>query len=242
MDLLKLLYELMPLTNMNVADLLNVEDTYKTVLKNTKLTLKQLHPDAGGSAAEFDRLHKLYEVLLTYKKKNSDYEEKLKKAIRRLSSTDLTPDVFTGSKEISFEDILSQSIILPAQHKFNIQVDIAELVTHFNKLSYCQVKEVPSLSVDMVSIPIDIIAIEPAERNKTTTSNVTLQQWAQHNYSGRYETIIALSVKSGSILKINPRGFEQIIVRNIETAENFKLVFEEGTVVLSVLMQVAIEK
>lgn len=242
MNLLKILYQLLPLIEETAFDIMDSESAYKTIMKKTRLKLKALHPDAGGSADEFDRLHKLYEVLLAYKKKNSDYEEETKKTIERLMRNPTLGQLeATTGKDISFEEILSQSIILPAQRKCKIQVDIAELVAHFNRLMYCQVREMRSLLVDMVSIPIDVTAIEPAENGKTTTTNITLPQWAQYNYTGRYEISIALSVKANSILKIQPQGFEQVIVRNVEAAENFKITFEEGTVVLSIIVQIAIE-
>lgn len=235
--MLNFLNKLLQAINLSPTDVIGVEDIYKTLAKATRIKLKQLHPDMGGDSNEFNELHKLYEWLLSYKKTTSDYNTKLELSLKVMCNN----DNYSNFTELSFDDILSQSVIIPKQRNAKIQVNISELVLHFNRLSYCTVEEILSLLSDTTVINIDITAIEPTDNGETETDSLVIEKRVPYNYTGRYSTDIALELRPDSILKIKPEGFEQTVIKNITSTEGFKLVFEEGAVKLSIIVHVTVK-
>ena len=241
MNITKILCKLLILIGHTADELLNNDSAYKTVIKQIRLKLKQLHTDAGGDSEEFDSLHKIYETLLAYKKQTTNYEQEVKNSLTLLSKNpDLYKDVTISNAKLNLEDIFNQTVIVPTTRKCFVQTNIAELVLHFNKLCYCQVQEQAALLHDLVTVPIKVSAAEPTGNGKLETSTADLTRCLRHAYNGQYNTTIALELKAGSTLKIEVQGFEQAHILDIDKTAGFSIVFEENLVKLTILIQITV--
>lgn len=242
MNITRILYELLPLLGITASDLQNEENTAKTLMKKVRLKLKELHPDAGGDAEQFDRLHKVYETLLVYKKQSKEFEQDIKIGVTQLTANANTlKNTWAANKNVSFEDVLNETVKKFKKHNFYVQVDIAELVLHFNKLAYCQAQELASLLHDLVSIPIELTAIESVADNKVETTVVNMTRCVKHNLAGVYNLDIALSVKKDSKIKVRIPGFELEQEYVVKDSTGFTLVFEENLVKLTILVMITLE-
>lgn len=241
MNITKILCKLLELLGQTADGFLNSDSAYKAVIKQIRLKLKQLHPDAGGDSNEFNQLYKVYETLLVYKKQVVDYELEIKKSLTYLSKNlDSYKNDNTTFGSVSFDDVLNAHIIMPTKRNWFVQTTISELVLHFNRLSYCQAQEQMSLLHDLVTIPIKLTAVEPTSDDKTETTTVELTRAVRHDLSGQYKFDVDLELKAGSTLKVEVPGFEQIRVLDITDTSAYKIVFDENMVKLTIVVAITV--
>lgn len=235
MNITNTIYRTLKLIDTGVTDLLSSDNPSRAFLKSIRLTLKSLHPDAGGSADEFDKLHKLYESVLSFKKKTSDADTYIADALRIISERG---DI--SNKSVEADTDLPNVDIKPDRTKY-AYVNISELVLHFNKLAYCQVEENRSLLTDMVKTQIYVVAIEPDESTGcSTTSQVCIDKLMPHRYDGKYETYIALELARGTILMLHIPGFEKTVEYTVDTSGGLVVSFDENLVKLDVKLQISV--
>lgn len=216
------------------TDLLKEENPYKTLLKRTRLKLKKLHPDAGGNADEFDTLHKLYELLLKYKADTPDYEKYIQSGLALIIKGNIDVNINSNNEIINMG-------LMPKRTVYG-RTNIEELVLHFNKLTYCKTEEDKALLHELIIVPIDVVAIEPINNtDETELSSVTITKSLKHSYNGAYSTIIALSVKQGTVIKIRVRGFSQTFEYKVESDVFYKAVLNENFVKLELTVQIQVE-
>lgn len=240
MNLPIVINKLLSLLNIKAVELLKQENPTKSLVKQIRLALKNLHPDAGGSAEEFDCLHKIYEAFLLCKKQTDNFEQAVQNSLTLLAKGMTKFNADYTDKKIDFDAVLNEHIVALSKRKFFVQVNISELVLHFNKLSYCQVVEQPALLHDLVVIPLNITAIEPDGQTNTVT-NVELTRCVRHSLSGNYNIDLALSLKPNSTLKISVSGFEQPQECVVTDAGGFVLTFDENMINLKLLVVVTLE-
>lgn len=235
MDILNILLQLKDIAELDVKSLFEQDAPSKAILKKVRIKLKTLHPDAGGDSNEFDRLHKLYEALLAYKKKTNNYELYIKDALRVIIEGK------SNGKKYDYADFDSPVVDLTSARSVHAYINISELVLHFNKLSYCQKEENAVLLCDMIRIPIKVIALEPHEQTgKLIESSMQIDKLCPHRYDSRYETYIAIEVVRGATIKLSIPGFEKEAEYTVDTPGGFVTTFNENCVKLDVKLQVSI--